>query len=182
MEIKKTDIDEILVSEEEINEICNRLAKQISEDYKDKKLYLICILKGSLPFTADIMKRLTCDCILDFMSVSSYNGTQTSGFVNIKKDLDTDVSGCDVLIIEDILETGITLSRVKEILIDRGVNSVKICTLLDKSVNRTVDIEADYVGKVIPDKFVIGYGLDYNEKYRNLPFVGVLSSKVYADK
>ena len=128
------------------------------------------------------MKNITCDCILDFMSVSSYEGNKTSGFVNIKKDLDTDVTGCDVLLIEDILETGITLSRVKQILLDRKVGSVKICALLDKPENRKIDIEADYVGKVIPDKFVIGYGLDYNEKYRNLPFVGVLSPKVYADK
>ncbi len=182
MEINKSDISEILIDEVEINNICKRLGEQISKDYKDKKLYLICILKGSLPFTADLMKNITCDCVLDFMSVSSYNGTQTSGFVNIKKDIDSDVRGCDVLIIEDILETGITLSRVKEILLDRGVNSVKICTLLDKPENRKVDIEADYLGATIPDKFVIGYGLDYNEKYRNLPFVGVLSPKVYSDK
>lgn len=182
MNFKDNIIDRVLISEDEINNICNRLAKQISEDYKDKKLYLICVLKGSLPFTADLMKRITCDCILDFMSVSSYNGTQTTGFVNIRKDLDTDVTGCDVLIVEDILETGITLSRVKDILLSRGVNSVKICTLLDKPNNRKVDINADYVGTEIPDEFVIGYGLDYNEKYRNLPFVGVLSSKIYANK
>ncbi len=182
MEYCKDDISEILINEKEIEDICKRLGSQISEDYKDKKLYLICVLKGSIIFTADLMKHITCECILDFMSVSSYNGTKTSGFVNIKKDLDCDVSGCDVLIVEDILETGITLSRVKEILLERNANSVKICTLLDKPENRKVDINADYIGTVIPDKFVIGYGLDYNEKYRNLPFVGVLSSKVYFDE
>ena len=182
MKFKNNDIAKILLNEKEINSICKKLAKQISKDYSDKKLYLVCILKGSLPFTANLMKHISCDCILDFMSVSSYNGTKTTGFVNIKKDLDTDVTGYDILIIEDILETGTTLSKIKEILLSRGANSVKICTLLNKPECHQVEINADYVGTVIPNEFVVGYGLDYNEKYRNLPFVGVLSPKVYADK
>ena len=128
------------------------------------------------------MREITCDCQIDFMSVSSYSGTKTTGVVKFKKDMDVDPDGRDILIVEDILDSGITLSYLKKVLTDRNAASVKVCTFLDKPANRQADITADYVGAEVPDEFIIGYGLDYNEKYRNLPFVGVLSEKVYAGK
>ena len=176
------DIEQVLISKEELDNIVKNLGKQISEDYKDKKLYLVSVLKGSIVFMADLMRNITCDCQIDFLAVSSYSGSKTTGAVKFKKDLDINPEGCDILLVEDILDSGITLSYLKKLLEDRGANSIKICTLLDKVANRQANIEADYVGRVIPDEFVIGYGLDYDEKYRNLPFVGVLSSKVYADE
>lgn len=175
------DVEKVLVTEEELSEICKNLGKQISEDYKDKKLYLVSVLKGSIVFMADLMRNITCDCQIDFLAVSSYSGSKTTGAVKFKKDLDINPEGCDILLVEDILDSGITLSYLKKLLEDRGANSIKICTLLDKAANRQADIEADYIGRVIPDEFVIGYGLDYDEKYRNLPFVGVLSPKVYTN-
>ncbi len=174
------DVKEILVSEEEIQEICKRLGKQISKDYADKNLLLVSVLKGGVVFMADLMRNITCDCQIDFISVSSYSGTQTTGKVNFKKDLDVNPEGKDILIVEDILDSGITLTYLKQVLLDRNANSIKVCAFLDKPTNHRVEIEADYVGKVIPDAFVIGYGLDYNEKYRNLPYVGVLSPEVYS--
>ncbi len=176
------DVEKILISEEEIKEICKRLGKQISEDYQGKKLLLVSVLKGAVVFLADLMREITCDCELDFMAVSSYSGTKTTGVVKFKKDMDVDPHGQDILIVEDILDSGITLSYLKKVLLDRNAASVKVCTFLDKPANRKADIEAEYVGRTVPDEFIIGYGLDYNEKYRNLPFVGVLSPKVYADK
>ena len=175
-------IAKILISKEEIAEICKRLGEQITKDYEGKKLLIVCVLKGSLPFVADLMREIKCDCTLDCLQVSSYVGTQTSGFINIKKDLDTDIEGLDVLIVEDILESGTTLSYVEKLLLDRNPASVKICTLLDKPEKRKTGINADYVGKTIPNEFVIGYGLDYNEQYRNLPFIAVLNEEVYANK
>ncbi len=180
--MNKQDVERVLVSEEEIKKICKRLGEQISKDYEGKNLLLVSILRGSVPFMADIMRNITCDLQIDFMAVSSYNGTKTTGCVSFKKDLDVNPEGRDILIVEDILDTGLTLAYLKEVLLGRNANSIKICTFLDKAANRKADIEADYVGKVIPDEFVIGYGLDYNEKYRNLPYVGILSPKVYADK
>lgn len=181
MDIEK-DISYVLVSEEEIKEICKKLGEEISRDYKGKKLLLVSVLKGAVVFMADIMRNVTCDCEIDFMSVSSYSGTKTTGAVKFKKDLDVDPAGLDVLIIEDILDSGITLSYLKKILLDRNAASIKVCAFLDKPENRQAEITADYVGKVIPNEFVVGYGLDYNEKYRNLPFVGVLSPSVYSNK
>lgn len=178
MNIEK-DIKSILVSEEEIKEICKRLGEQISADYKDKKLLLVSVLKGAVVFMADIMRNITCDCEIDFMAVSSYEGSKTTGVVKFKKDMDINPDGRDILIIEDILDSGITLSYLKEVLLQRNAASLKICAFLDKPANRRADIKADYVGKVVPDEFVVGYGLDYNEKYRNLPFVGILSPSVY---
>ena len=131
---------------------------------------------------ADLIRNISCDCDIDFMSVSSYNGAQSSGTVTFKMDLDRDITDRHIIIAEDILDTGITLSKIKEVLLHRNAASVKICAFLNKPANRKANITADYVGKVIPDEFVIGYGLDYNEKYRNLPFVGILSPKVYTDK
>ncbi len=181
MDISK-DIVSVLVSEEEIKEICKRLGEQISADYKDKKLLLVSVLKGAVVFMADIMRNITCDCEIDFMAVSSYDGTKTTGVVKFKKDMDINPDGRDILVIEDILDSGVTLSYLKEVLLQRNAASIKICTFLDKPANRRADIKADYVGKVVPDEFVVGYGLDYNEKYRNLPFVGILSPEVYGGK
>lgn len=172
----------VLVSEEEIKQICKNLGEQISKDYAGKKLLLVSVLKGAVVFMADLMRNITCDCEIDFMAVSSYSGSKTTGVVKFKKDLDINPDGRDILIVEDILDSGITLSYLKNVLLQRNASSIKICAFLDKPANRQADIKADYVGKTIPDEFVIGYGLDYNEKYRNLPFVGILSPKVYADK
>ncbi|MGI6280180.1 MAG: hypoxanthine phosphoribosyltransferase [Acutalibacteraceae bacterium] len=178
----ENEIERVLVSEDEIREICARLGAQISKDYTGKKLLLISVLKGAVVFMADLLRNITCDCEIDFMAVSSYSGTKTTGVVKFKKDLDINPEGCDILLVEDILDSGITLSYLRQMLLQRNAASIKICAFLDKPANRQADIAADYVGKIIPDEFVVGYGLDYNEKYRNLPFVGVLSPKVYADK
>lgn len=177
--MNREDVLEVLVSEEELKKICKNLGEQISRDYAGKKLLLVSILKGAVVFLSDLLREITCDCQIDFMAVSSYNGTKSTGFVKFKKDLDISPEGCDILIVEDILDSGVTLAYLKNILKDRNAASIKICTLLDKPENRKTDIKADYVGVVIPDKFVVGYGLDYDEKYRNLPYVGVLSPKVY---
>ena len=175
-------IEKVLVSEEEIKEICKRLGRQISEDYKGKKLFLVSVLKGAVVFMADLMRNITCDCEIDFMAVSSYSGTKTTGVVKFKKDLDINPEGCDILLVEDILDSGVTLSYLKNVLLQRNAASIKVCAFLDKPANRQADITAEYVGKEVPDEFVVGYGLDYNEKYRNLPFVGVLSPEVYSGK
>lgn len=180
--MESKDIKSILVSEQETLDICARLGKEISRDYAGKKLLLVSVLKGAVVFMADLMRSITCECEIDFMAVSSYSGTKTTGVVKFKKDLDINPEGCDILLVEDILDSGITLAYLKSVLHDRNSASIKVCAFLDKPSNRQADISADYVGKVIPDEFVIGYGLDYNEKYRNLPYVGVLSPKIYACK
>lgn len=175
------DIEKVLLSEEELQNIVHKLGSQISEDYKDKKLVLVSVLKGSVVFMADLMRAITIPCTIDFMSVSSYgSGTKTSGVVKIVKDLDTDVvNGADLLIVEDILDSGVTLEYLMKVLSARNPNSIRICTLLDKPERRKANIKADYSGAQIPDAFVVGYGLDYDEKYRNLPFVGALKPAVY---
>ncbi len=175
------DIEKVLLSEEQLKEIVERLGKEISNDYKDKKLVLVSVLKGSVVFMADLMRAITVPCNIDFMSVSSYgSGTKTSGVVKIIKDLDADVvNGADLLIVEDILDSGVTLEYLMKILSVRNPNSIKICTLLDKPERRKANVHADYAGAQIPDAFVVGYGLDYDEKYRNLPFVGALKPTVY---
>lgn len=178
--MNEKEISSILIKEEEIKEICKRLGEQISKDYAGKKLLLVSVLKGSFVFMADLMRNITCDCEIDFMSVSSYSGTKTTGVLKYKKDLDIDPSGREVLIVEDILDSGITLFNLKKSMLEINAASVKICTFLDKPANRQADIKADYIGKEVPDEFIIGYGLDYNEKYRNLPFVGILSPDVYS--
>ncbi len=176
------DIERVLLSENEIKEIIARLGKQITEDYKDKNLLVVSVLKGSVMVMADLLREIKLPLRIDFMSVSSYgSGTTTSGTVKIIKDLDINLAGYDLLIVEDILDSGVTLSNLKEILLTRGPASVKICTLLDKPERRKANIVADYVGAEIPDAFVVGYGLDYDEKYRNLPYVGVLSPSVYSE-
>lgn len=177
--IMDNDVKEVLVSKEELSDICKRLGAQISKDYEGKKLLLVSVLKGAVVFMADLLREITCDCQIDFMAVSSYSGVKTTGIVKFKKDLDINPEGCDILLVEDILDSGITLAYLKKVLADRQAASIKICALLDKPENRQADIRADYVGKVIPDEFVVGYGLDYNEKYRNLPYVGILKPSIY---
>lgn len=175
------DIEKVLISEEELKNIVERLGSQITEDYKDKNLVLVSVLKGSVIFMADLMRAIKVPCVIDFMSVSSYGaGTKTSGVVKIIKDLDNEiVEGADLLIVEDILDSGVTLSYLRNVLSMRNPKSIKICTLLDKPERRKADIKADYAGAVVPDAFVVGYGLDYDEKYRNLRFVGALKPSVY---
>ena len=171
----------VLLTEEEVDKRINEVAANISEDYAGKQVHMICILKGGVFFTCELAKRMTVPVSLDFMSVSSYGGgnTTSTGLVKIIKDLDGDLSGKDVLIVEDILDTGITLSNLVPMLKMRNPNSVKICTILDKPSRRKADIAPDYEGFAVPDEFVVGYGLDYDEKYRNLPYIGVLKPSVY---
>ncbi|MBR4910659.1 MAG: hypoxanthine phosphoribosyltransferase [Clostridia bacterium] len=177
--MKKEDVLGVLIPEDELKQICKKLGKEISRDYEGKNLLLVSVLKGAVVFLSDLLREITCDCRIDFMAVSSYDGAKSTGFVKFKKDLDISPEGCDILIVEDILDSGVTLAYLKNILKDRNAASIKICTLLDKPDNRKADIRADYVGATIPDEFVVGYGLDYDEKYRNLPYIGILSPAVY---
>ncbi|MGM9645630.1 MAG: hypoxanthine phosphoribosyltransferase [Eubacteriales bacterium] len=177
------DIQKILLSQDEIDAITTRIAQQIDNDYADrnKRLLLICILKGGVVFMSDLMKKIRRPVEIDFMKVSSYgNGTETSGRINIILDLHrSDLSDLDVIVVEDIIDSGKTLSYLVEYLKLNGAHSVKTCTLLDKPSRRQVDFEPDYCGAIIPDEFVVGYGLDYAENYRTLPFVGVLKPEIY---
>ncbi len=176
------DIEKVYYSEEVLKGIVKRLGAQISEDYKDKNLLLVSVLKGSAVFLADLMREITVNCRIDFMAVSSYGaGSTSSGVVKIVKDLDINLEGYDVLIVEDILDSGRTLSYITNLLYSRHPASIKVCTLLDKPERRCVDLTADYVGADVPDEFVVGYGLDYDEKYRNLPYIGVLKRCVYEE-
>ncbi len=177
------DVKKVLISTEELEKRIYQLGKQIEKDYAGKEPVIIGILKGSVAFMADLLKTIDLPLVTDFMAVSSYgNGTVSSGHVKIIKDLSIDIADKDVLIIEDILDSGNTLSHLCKMLSSRGARSIKICALLNKPERRTADIELDYEGFVIPDEFVVGFGLDYNEKYRNLPFVGVLKEEVYRNK
>jgi hypoxanthine phosphoribosyltransferase len=174
------DIKQVLVSEEEIAKKVKELGAQISEDYKDKNLLLVSVLKGAVVFMADLMREITIPCNIDFMSTSSYGGgTKTSGVIKIEKDLSIDIKGYDLLIVEDILDSGRTLSHLIKLLKLRNPKSIEICTLFDKPSRREVDIKAKYTGIEVPDEFIVGYGLDFAEKYRNLPFVGVLKPEIY---
>jgi hypoxanthine phosphoribosyltransferase len=168
---------ETLISAEKLNERIEELGKQISEEYSDKKeVHLICVLKGGVMFMVDLSKEITnIPVSMDFMAVSSYgNESSSSGVVKIIKDLDESIEGKDVIIVEDIIDSGRTLNYLINILKDRNPNSIKICTLLDKPDRRVIDVQVDYTGFVIPDEFVLGYGLDYMQKYRNLPYIGVM--------
>lgn len=175
------DIEKVLLSEDELKKIVEDLGAKITEDYKGKNLVVVSVLKGSVVFMADLMRAIKIPCSIDFMAVSSYgSGTKTSGVVKIVKDLDSEVvCGSDLLIVEDILDSGVTLEYLMKVLSARNPNSIRICTLLDKPERRRANIKADYSGAQIPDAFVVGYGLDYDEKYRNLPFVGILKPEVY---
>ncbi|WHH57558.1 hypoxanthine phosphoribosyltransferase [Petroclostridium sp. X23] len=177
------DIAKVLITKEQLLEKTQEMGKIISEDYKGKNLMVLCVLKGGVMFTTDLIKEIAVPVELDFMAISSYGAsTSTSGVVRILKDLETDIQGKDILIVEDIIDSGLTLKYLKELLISRGPGSVKICTILNKPARRKVDVHVDYKGFDIPDEFVVGYGLDYAEKYRNLPFVGVLKPEVYMQK
>ena len=174
------DIKEILFSEEVINAKTKELAGRISSDYKGKDLLLVGVLKGSVIFAADLIKNISIPCEIDFMAVSSYGtSSETTGIVRILKDLDHEVSGKDIIIIEDIVDSGVTLDYLLNYLRGRKANSVEIVSLLTKPSRRKVDIDCKYIGFEAPDEFLVGYGLDYAEKYRNLPFVGILKREVY---
>lgn len=178
--MKTKDVEKILITEAELAKRTKELGKKISEDYAGKKILALGILKGSVVFLSDLIRNIEPEVSIDFMTVSSYgNSSQSSGELKIKKDLDTDISGKDVLIVEDIIDSGVTLSKLKEVLLKRNPASLKICTLLNKPERRTVSVDVDYIGFDIPNEFIIGYGLDYAEKYRDLPFVGVLKREIY---
>ena len=174
------DIQEILFSEEQLKECVARLGKQIEQDYAGKEIMLIGVLRGSFVFMADLCRVIDLPCTLDFMSVSSYGkGTSSSGQVQITKDLSEDISGRHVIVIEDILDSGNTLSYLLKLLDHRHPASIRLCTLLDKPERRVKQVDVHYTGFTIPDAFVVGYGLDYAEKYRNLPYIGILKPEVY---
>ena len=176
----RDDILQVLHTEEEIQAKVRELGAIISRDYEGRNPLVICVLKGAFIFIADLAKSITIPIELDFMAVSSYgNSTRSSGEVRIVKDLDTSVEGRDVLIVEDIIDSGLTLSYLIDVLERRNARSVRVVALFDKPARRTTDLQADYVGFVLPDAFVVGYGLDYAEKYRNLPFVGILKPEIY---
>jgi hypoxanthine phosphoribosyltransferase len=178
-----SDIGEVLLSEEAIQARVTQLGKQISADYAGRQLTLVSVLKGSLPFMADLMRAMTIPVRIDLMEVSSYGGasTESSGLVRILKDLSASIEGDEVLIVEDIIDTGLTLNYLVRYLRGKSPRSLRICTLLDKPARRLVEIPVDYIGFTIPDQFVVGYGLDYGELYRNLRFVGVLRPEVYSE-
>ena len=167
----------VLLPEEDVNKRISEVAEQISKDYEGKQIHLICILKGGVFFTCELAKRITVPVFIDFMSVSSYgDGTESTGIVRIIKDLDDSIEGENVLIVEDIIDSGRTLSYLVENLKSRGAKSVRLCTLMSKPSRRVVEVPVDYIGYEIPDEFVVGYGLDYAQKYRNLPYVGVVEN------
>lgn len=174
------DLQEILITEEELVKKVDELARQLADDYKDKNPLVICVLKGAALFMSDLVKRMNIQLEMDFMDVSSYGSSATSsGEVKILKDLDTTVEGRHVLIVEDIVDTGLTLKYLVELFEYRKASSVKVVSLLNKAERRKADIEPDYVGFDVPDAFVVGYGLDYAEKYRNLPYVAILKQDIY---
>lgn len=175
------DIKEILIPEQEINSIVSNLAEKIDKDYENKDMLMVGLLKGSICFMADLMKKMKSDFKIDFVVASSYaNGTESTGTVNIVKDVSQSVQGKDILIVEDIIDSGNTLDFMVKYFKAKKANSVKIATLLDKPERRKVKIDVDYVGKIIPDEFVVGYGLDYAEDYRTLPYIGILKESVYS--
>lgn len=173
------DVEEVLISEAQIMQRCAELGKKITEDYYDRQPILIALLKGSIPFLTVLSNNIDLYIEIDYLDVSSYEGTQSTGEINIRKDLDRSIKDREILIVEDIVDSGRTLVAVKKYLAAKGAKDIKVAALLDKKSRRVVDIEAEYVGFEIPDYFVIGFGLDYNQKYRNLPFVGVLKKELY---
>lgn len=174
-------VKKVLISYEEITDKAKHLGRQISDDYKDKYPIFIALLKGSVPFMAELIKYIDIDMETEYMDVSSYEGTHSTGEVKIIKDLDRSIKDCDVLIVEDIVDTGRTLKTVIGLLYSKGAKSVKVVTLLNKQSRRVNDIKADYIAFEIPDEFVIGFGLDFNQKYRNLPYIGVLKEEYYKE-
>lgn len=176
----KEDIQEILFSSEVLTEKVKELAEKITNDYKGKELVVVGILKGSVIFAAELIKNISIKCEIDFMAVSSYgNSTETSGVVRILKDLDSNIEGKNILIVEDIVDTGTTLKYLLEYLKARKADSIEIVSLLNKPARRKVDLEVKYIGFEVPDAFIVGYGIDYAEQYRNLPYIGILKPEVY---
>ena len=173
------DIQSVLISEEELQAKVREIGAKISEDYQGKTPIFVGVLKGCFIFMSDLVRSVSINCSMDFMAVSSYSGTKTTGAVKINKDLSEDICGKDVIIVEDILDSGITLNYLKHYLMVREPASIRIVTLMDKPSRRKADVYADYSCFEFPDAFVVGYGLDYNEKYRNLPYVGILKPEVY---
>ena len=174
-------LEKVLLNEEEIVARCKELGQQITQEYKNNEQppLLVALLKGSVPFLAELIKHIDLDIQFDFMDVSSYEGTESIGDIKSIKDLDCSVKNLDILLVEDIVDTGRTLKTVKAMLKNKGAKTVRVVTLLDKPDRRVVDIEADYTGFEIPNEFVVGFGLDFNQKYRNFPFVGVLKEECY---
>lgn len=180
MERKYDDIvKKILVDENEIIEISKRLGEQITKDYAGNELVVVGMLKGGMPFMMELIKHIKLPLVFDFIQAKSYEGTKSTDYVVLKKDVDTDLKGKHVLIVDDVLDTAQTITKVLEVLADRGTVSIELCCLLDKKEGRKVQYDAKYIGKEIPNEFVIGYGLDYNEYYRNLPYVAVVKDEVY---
>lgn len=176
----KEDILQVLYTEEQIQDKVRELGEQISRDYAGKTPLLVSVLKGSFVFMADLVRNIDIPCTIDFMAVSSYgSGTKTTGEVKIIKDLDQRLDGKDVIVVEDILDSGVTLSYLMEILKARGAKSLTLCTFLDKPERRKRSVQVQYSGYTVPDEFIVGYGLDYDEKYRNLPYLGILKPEVY---
>lgn len=176
----KEDIKEVLFSSDTLSEKVRELAERVSNDYKGKDLVVVGILKGSVIFAAELIKNISIPCEIDFMAVSSYgNSTETSGVVRILKDLDSGIEGKDILIVEDIVDTGTTLKYLLQYLKARKANSIEIVALLNKPARRKVDLNVKYIGFEVPDAFIVGYGIDYAEKYRNLPYIGILKPEVY---
>ncbi len=175
------DVKEILISEDEIEKKCEELGKIVTEHYKDAEgpVILVALLKGSVPFLARLIKYIDLDIEYDFMDVSSYAGTETTRDIRILKDLDRSIKGTNILLVEDIVDTGHTIQAIIKLLENKGANDVKIVSLLDKPSRREVDVYADFVGFEIPNEFVIGFGLDFNEKYRHLPYIGILKDEIY---
>jgi len=179
---EEKDIKKVLVSEQGIKDRAVVLGKQITDDYQGKSPLLVALLRGSVPFLAELVKHIDLDIQYDFMDVSSYEGTESIGDIKIIKDLDTSVKGADILLVEDIVDTGKTIETVKKFLLNKGASSVKIATLLDKPSRRTVDMQADYIGFEVENEFVVGFGMDFNQRYRCIPYVGVLKDECYQGK
>ena len=174
------DIERILLTRDEIEDKVSEIGRRITEDFRDKDPIFVGVLKGCFIFMADLMRHVDIKCSMDFMAVSSYSGTSSTGAVKINKDLSQDIEGRHVIIVEDILDSGVTLSYLKRYLMGRKPASINIVTLLDKPARRKADVFADYSCFEVPDAFVVGYGLDYNQRYRNLPYIGVLKSELYS--
>jgi len=173
------DIKKVLISQEEIVKRSAELGRQITQDYEGKQVLAVALLRGAVPFLAELIKHIDLDIQYDFMDVTSYSGTDSTGEIKILKDLDTPIRGLDVLLVEDIVDTGRTLQAVRKLLLDRGAASFRMVALLDKPERRVVDIQADYVGFTVPDEFVVGFGLDFNQHFRSLPYIGVLKDECY---
>ena len=175
------DIERVLISEEELHAKVAEIGRKITKDFEGKEPVFVGVLKGCFIFMADLMREVKINCSVDFMAVSSYNGTSSTGAVKINKDLNADICGKDLILVEDILDSGVTLNYLKNYLLVRKPASVSIVTLMDKPSRRKADVYADYSCFEVPDAFVVGYGLDYNEKYRNAPYIGVLKPEIYSD-